>query len=371
MAAAGAVTTALSGDADVPELPAHDPTLRPGTEQADLVAALDGYVSDLAELRATKLPQVVIDPTIQALTAARESREVALRVAAAIDTLEHTLARSERVNLRWSGSPSSANIAQSHARMRSRRASLLATLTRTVGEIAEVYTKLLEVSASVDTVALHDGAALDIKSIDSSLDSLRSAVAEMEADHRTVKAEVLGDLFDEFATDTDATPDRVLATVLFTDIVGSTEQLASLGDHAWREKVAAHHDVIRTALDQHQGREIDTAGDGFFAIFDGPGHALACARAVVDAVVPLGIQIRAGLHTGECEIMGEKVGGLAVHIGARITSLAGPSEILVSSTVRDLTVGSGITFEDLGVHELKGIPDPWHLYRLLPSENGR
>ena len=142
--------------------------------------------------------------------------------------------------------------------------------------------------------------------------------------------------------------DRVLATVLFTDIVGSTEQLGFLGDRVWRERVASHHEVIRKALDLHRGHEIDTAGDGFFATFDGPGRAVACAVTIVEGLRPLGIEIRAGVHTGECETIGEKVGGMAVHIGARISALAGPSEILVSSTVKDLTPGSGIAFEDAG-----------------------
>jgi class 3 adenylate cyclase len=135
--------------------------------------------------------------------------------------------------------------------------------------------------------------------------------------------------------------------------------------------VAAHHDIVRTALDRHRGREVDNAGDGFFATFDGPGRAVACARLILEELQPLGIDIRAGVHTGECEIIGEKVGGIAVHIGARVAALAGPSEILVSSTVKDLTAGSDLTFEDVGERELKGVPDPWRLYRVLATGEGR
>ena len=172
-----------------------------------------------------------------------------------------------------------------------------------------------------------------------------------------------------FVTGNKPTPrhDRMLATVLFTDIVGSTEQLVARGDRAWRRQVAAHHEIVRAALAHYRGREVDTAGDGFFATFDGPGRAVACARTIAEELRPLGIEIRAGVHTGECETTGEKVGGIAVHIGARVAALAGPSEILASSTVKDLTAGSGIRFEDAGEHELKGIPDRWHLYRVADA----
>jgi len=164
--------------------------------------------------------------------------------------------------------------------------------------------------------------------------------------------------------DEQAELDRVLATVMFTDIVGSTERAAELGDRRWRDLVQHHHERVRGQLARYRGREIDTAGDGFFATFDGPARAIRCARAVGESVRDLGIQVRAGLHTGECELIGEKVGGLAVHIGARVASIAGPSEVLVSSTVKDLVAGSGLTFEDAGEHELKGVPGRWHLYRV-------
>jgi pimeloyl-ACP methyl ester carboxylesterase len=157
-------------------------------------------------------------------------------------------------------------------------------------------------------------------------------------------------------------PDRVLATVLFTDIVGATAKAASLGDRRWRELLNSHHAAVRRNLVRFRGREIDTAGDGFFAAFDGPARAVQCACAVVDAVQPLGLEIRAGLHTGECELMGAKMGGIAVHIGARIAALAGAGEALVSSTVKDLVAGSGLRFADRGVKLLKGVPGEWHIF---------
>ena len=159
-----------------------------------------------------------------------------------------------------------------------------------------------------------------------------------------------------------AEPNRVLATVLFTDIVGSTERAAVLGDQRWRELLTSHHALVRKELARFRGREIDTAGDGFLATFDGPARAIRCASAIRDDVKPLGIEIRAGLHTGECEVMGDKLGGIAVHIGARIASLAKSGEVLVSSTVKDLVAGSGLEFEDRGTHSLKGIPGEWRLF---------
>jgi class 3 adenylate cyclase len=159
--------------------------------------------------------------------------------------------------------------------------------------------------------------------------------------------------------------DRVLATVLFTDIVGSTDKVSELGDRSWKDLLERHHRAVRGLLARYRGREVDTAGDGFFATFDGPARAVRCAQQIVDAVRPLDLQIRAGLHTGECEAIDGKVGGLGVVIGARVGGLAGPSEVLVSSTVKDLTAGSGLVFEDRGEHELKGVPDRWRLYRVL------
>jgi class 3 adenylate cyclase len=160
-------------------------------------------------------------------------------------------------------------------------------------------------------------------------------------------------------------PDRVLATVLFTDIVGATQRAAAMGDSAWNEILSHHHFLVRQQLERHRGREIDTAGDGFLATFDGPARAVRCARAIADAVKSLNIQIRAGVHTGECEVMGEKLSGIAIHIGARVMSLARPDEILVSSTVKDLVAGSGLRFESRGAQVLKGVPGEWHLLAVI------
>jgi class 3 adenylate cyclase len=171
--------------------------------------------------------------------------------------------------------------------------------------------------------------------------------------------------FTKSLRDEEAELDRVLATVLFTDIVGSTDKAAGLGDRAWKDLLEHHHRAIRGLLARYRGREVDTAGDGFFATFDGPARAVRCAQRIVDVVRPLDLQIRAGLHTGECQTIEGKAGGLGVVIGARVGALAGPSEVLVSSTVKDLTAGSGLTFEDRGEHELKGVPDRWHLYRVI------
>jgi class 3 adenylate cyclase len=157
-------------------------------------------------------------------------------------------------------------------------------------------------------------------------------------------------------------PDRVLATVLFTDICGSTARAAELGDRAWRELLGRHHQVARAQLTRFRGREVDTAGDGFFATFDGPARAIRCARAISEAVRDLGLEIRAGLHTGEVELDDGHVRGIAVHIGARVAAEAGPGEVLVSSTVKDLVAGSGLEFEERGAAELKGVPGEWRLF---------
>ena len=159
-------------------------------------------------------------------------------------------------------------------------------------------------------------------------------------------------------------PDRVLATLLFTDIVGSTARAAEVGDRAWRDLLDRHHAVVRRELERWRGREIDTAGDGFFAAFDGPARALRCATAAVEAVRPLGLAIRAGVHTGECERANGRLRGIAVHIGARVAAQAGAGEVLASSTVKDLVAGSGLAFDDLGETTLKGVDEPWRVYRL-------
>lgn len=159
--------------------------------------------------------------------------------------------------------------------------------------------------------------------------------------------------------------DSFLVSVLFTDIVASTELQASLGDRGWLDLVGRHHSIVRAALERWRGVEHDTAGDGFYASFDGPARAIRCALDIVGRVGELGVEIRAGLHAGECELIEGKYAGLAVTIGARIAALAGPSEVLVSRTVKDLTAGSGFSFEDAGEHDLKGVPDRWQVYRVV------
>jgi class 3 adenylate cyclase len=163
-------------------------------------------------------------------------------------------------------------------------------------------------------------------------------------------------------------PDRVLVTVLFTDIVAATEHAAALGDRDWRQLLTRHHALVRQQLERFRGCEIDTAGDGFLASFDGPARAVRCAWAVSRAVKSLGIQIRAGLHTGECERIGDKLGGIGVHIGARVAALANADEVLVSSTVRDLVAGSGLRFRERGLQILRGVPGEWRLFAVEGAE---
>jgi class 3 adenylate cyclase len=160
----------------------------------------------------------------------------------------------------------------------------------------------------------------------------------------------------------DVVDDRVLATVLFTDIVDSTRRAAEIGDREWHALLDAHDAVVRAQLARFRGREVGTAGDGFLATFDGPQRAIRCAMAIRDAVQALGLEVRAGLHTGECELRGDDIGGIAVHIGARVSALAGPNDVLVSSTLRDLVIGSGLEFDDRGTHQLKGVPGEWRLF---------
>ncbi len=181
--------------------------------------------------------------------------------------------------------------------------------------------------------------------------------------------DTLLDEVEEFLTGVRGAPEaeRILATVLFTDIVGSTERASALGDRRWRDVLQGHNEVVRRELEHHRGQEVRTIGDGFLATFDGPARGIRCARAIGDGVRAFGIDVRAGLHTGECEVMGDDVGGIAVHIGARVAALAGPGEVLVSSTVKDLVAGSGIGFEDRGAHTLKGVPDEWHLYAVTSA----
>jgi class 3 adenylate cyclase len=194
--------------------------------------------------------------------------------------------------------------------------------------------------------------------------------AVIEGAHHIMRASDAA-AFDEIARfvagvrEQEAEFDRVLGTVMFTDIVGSTNKAAELGDRAWRDLLERHHSAVRAMLARYRGTEIDTAGDGFFATFDGPARAVRCAEATVDAVRPMGLEIRAGVHTGELQTIDGKVGGMGVVIGARIGALASASEILVSQTVKDLVAGSGLVFEDSGERELKGVPDRWRVYRAV------
>ena len=177
-------------------------------------------------------------------------------------------------------------------------------------------------------------------------------------------ADQIADAIEEFLTGSRApvSLDRVLATVLFTDIVGSTEKAAALGDHRWRDLLDSHHATIRRNLARFRGHEVKTTGDGILATFDGPARGVRCACAIADEVRPLGIEVRAGLHTGECEMLDHDVSGIAVHIGARVAALAGSGEVLVSSTVKDLVAGSGLHFGDRGNQSLKGVPGEWHIF---------
>src|SRR5262249_6740548 len=164
--------------------------------------------------------------------------------------------------------------------------------------------------------------------------------------------------------------DRVLATVMFTDVVGSTDQVAGMGDRRWAELLATHDSVTRAELERFRGREIQTTGDGFLAVFDGPGRAVRCACAIRDGVRAIGISVRGGLHTGEIELRGDDIGGFAVHIAQRVQALAQPDEVLVSRTVADLVAGSGIAFADRGTHALKGVPNPWQVFAVEDPQLG-
>jgi pimeloyl-ACP methyl ester carboxylesterase len=222
----------------------------------------------------------------------------------------------------------------------------------------------------VPTLVLHRGGDHDVDVAEGRYLASKipgAKFVELPGDDHWISAGNPGEIADEieeFLTGTRPAPelDRVLATVLFTDIVGSTERAAELGDRSWRELLHTHDAAVRRELDRFRGREVDTAGDGFLATFDGPARAVRCAISAGEAVRDLGVEIRAGIHTGECEVDGPKVRGIAVHTGARIASLAGPSEVLVSQTVKDLVSGSGLAFEDRGFHDLKGVPGEWRIY---------
>jgi class 3 adenylate cyclase len=230
-------------------------------------------------------------------------------------------------------------------------------------------------SIHIPTLILHriDDAIVDIRSARYVADHIDGAlfVEIPGADHIPFweNTEELAGEIEQFLTGVRLAPeiDLVLATVLFTDIVGSTEKQAAMGDREWKRLVEHHHSIMRESLSRYRGVENDTAGDGFFATFDGPARAIRCAQEVAARLREIGLQIRAGVHIGECERIDTKVAGLAVTIGARISAIAGVSEILVSQTVKDLVAGSGLAFEDAGDQELKGVPDRWHLYRVIEN----
>ena len=234
-------------------------------------------------------------------------------------------------------------------------------------------------SIRVPTLVMHrtDGGGWDIRSGRYLADHIPGArfvelpgadFSPAFGDQETLFTELEGFLADVVAgRHAEVEPDRVLATVLFSDIVGSSEHAVSLGDRAWRELLERHHELVRRQLVRFRGREVDTAGDGFFASFDGPARAIGCGCAIAEAMPELGLQVRVGLHTGECEVVEGKVAGIAVHTGARVASCAQPGEVLVSSTVKDLVAGSGLQFTERGEHELKGVPDSWRVYAVGAS----
>jgi class 3 adenylate cyclase len=197
------------------------------------------------------------------------------------------------------------------------------------------------------------------------LPSLRGVYTWVDDDTHDLVMRVSADLVASLGRD--EMTERILATILFTDIVGSTRRAAELGDSGWRELLGRHHAIVRGLLARHRGQELDTAGDGFFASFDGPGRAIACAGQIRDAIRDLGLELRLGVHTGECERLDGKLGGLAVSIGARVAAQAAPGEVLVTGTVRDLVAGSGVVFEERGEHELKGVPGTWRLYAVIDA----
>jgi class 3 adenylate cyclase len=218
-------------------------------------------------------------------------------------------------------------------------------------------------SISVPTLVLHGPAQRE--------EMLDVARRVPDARSAALPADTLIETFEDIARETRAfvegakeseVPDSVLATVLFTDLVGSTERAAALGDRAWRDLLTRHHEDVRRELARFRGEEVDSAGDGFFCRFDGPARAIACARTIVTGARERDLDVRAGIHTGECQVVGEKLAGISVVTGARVSALAGPGEVLISQTVKDLVAGSGFDFSDRGEHELKGVPGSWRVY---------
>jgi class 3 adenylate cyclase len=292
-------------------------------------------------------------------------------------TPEARAAEIEEIEAAWGGEMDISNLAPSADEAFKRRA--VAYLRRSASPGAAVA--LLRMNSQIDvrevlptirvpTLVLHRTGDLDVNVEEGRWIAGQipgATYVELAGDEHLIWAgdvDGLVDEVEEFLTGSrpvhDA--DRVLATVLFTDLVGSTVRAAELGDRRWRELLEQHNSIVRGELSRFRGREVDTAGDGFLATFDGPARAIRCASAIRDAVRTLRLEIRAGLHTGECELVEGKVGGIAVHTGARVVGAAAPGEILVSGTVRDLVAGAGIEFADRGTHELRGVPGEWRLY---------
>src|SRR5918999_6397322 len=291
-------------------------------------------------------------------------------------TPEARAAEIEETELSWGGEMDISVLAPSADEAFKRRAA--AYLRRSASPGAAVA--LLRMNSQIDvrsalptirvpTLVLHRVGDIDVKVEEARWIASQipgAKLVELAGDDHLIWSGDVDGLIDEvedFLTGSRPahTSDRVLATVLFTDIVGATERASELGDRRWREVLEQHHGIVRRELERFRGREVDTAGDGFLATFDGPARGARCARAIQEAVRELGLEIRAGLHTGEVEVADGKIAGIAVHTGARVAALAGAGEVLVSSTVKDLVAGSGIEFADRGRHELKGVPGDWQV----------
>jgi class 3 adenylate cyclase len=294
-------------------------------------------------------------------------------------TKEFRAERMEELVSRWGDGLTAGGVAPSRmndpkfvewaARME-RLAASPATIARIMDLIGEFDVRRVLPSIRVPTLVMHrrDDSFIDFRHGEYLASNIPGArfVALEGSDSLFTVGDVdsfLGEV-EEFLTGSryQQEPDRMLATVLFTDICESTQRAAAIGDSAWRQLLERHDGLVRRAFERHRGREVKRTGDGFLATFDGPARALRCAASISEGVRSLGIEVRSGLHTGEVEVMNGDIGGLAVHIGARVMAVAGPSEVLVSSTVKDLVVGSGIEFAERGSHELKGVPGEWRLF---------
>jgi pimeloyl-ACP methyl ester carboxylesterase len=306
--------------------------------------------------RFTRAPDYPIGMTVDALRAFLDRLERLWGTGFSVDIFAPSMAADDRFRESWARLE---RFAVSPASARSLVAMIYETDARQILPVVRVPTLLVQRIG--DRVTRIEGARYmaeripGVKYVELPGDDHIPWVGDVEA--------VLGEV-EEFLTGVRRGPeaDRILATILFADIVGSTEKAAAIGDRRWRELLDRYYSLARRELARFRGREIDIAGDGFFAAFDGPARGIRCAAAIAAGVRPLGVEVRAGLHTGECEMIGEKVGGIAVHIGARVASHARPGEVLVSSTVKDLVAGSGLRFDDQGAHELKGVPGEWRLF---------